>query len=113
MSLWIALCGVSVLLAVATGAVSGEYLRRREDIERTGVLLWGGLALCYFVLTVALMLCPVPGVAAIPAAATAFCGWCAIQFWRRRKDRKPSRILGVVRNLGHRLAVVPVPGGSR
>lgn len=40
--------------------------------------------------------------------------WEAWRRWRRnRKDRKPSRVLGVVRNLGHRLAVVPVPGGAR
>lgn len=31
---------------------------------------------------------------------------------RRRKDRKPSKVAGVVRDLGHRLTVAPVPAGA-
>jgi hypothetical protein len=38
-------------------------------------------------------------------------GYWAWVLWsgRKRKDRKPSRVLGVVADLGHRLAVHPVP----
>jgi membrane protein implicated in regulation of membrane protease activity len=50
----------------------------------------------------------------LKAAFVGVFAWEAWRRWRRnRKDRKPSRVLGVVRNLGHRLAVVPVPGGAR
>ena len=34
-------------------------------------------------------------------------------WWRRRRQGKPSRVLGLVRNLGHKLTVVPVPSESR
>ena len=30
-------------------------------------------------------------------------------WWRRRRKGKPSRVLGLVRSLGHRLTVVAVP----
>ena len=30
-------------------------------------------------------------------------------WWRRRRQGKPSRVLGLVRNMGHRLAVVAIP----
>ena len=41
-------------------------------------------------------------------------GFFAWLLWtgRNRKDRKPSRILGVVRDLGHRLTVQPIPARS-
>lgn len=37
-------------------------------------------------------------------------GWCAYRIWKRRRpprDRKPSRVAGVVRVIKGRLAVVP------
>jgi hypothetical protein len=37
----------------------------------------------------------------------AFAAWCAYWAWKRRKprQRKPSRVAGIVRDLGHRLVV--------
>jgi hypothetical protein len=60
------------------------------------IVFWGG---------------PVFGIPMVALAA--YYAWRAWQHWRRRKNRKPSRVLGVVRNLGHRLEVVPAPGGAR
>lgn len=47
------------------------------------------------------------------AGCAGYYAWCAWRTWRRRRKGKPSRVLGVVRDLGHRLTVVPVPGGAR
>ena len=47
------------------------------------------------------------------AAIAALNLWIVWDWWRRRKQRKPSRVLGLVRNLGHKLTVVPVPSGGR
>lgn len=60
-----------------------------------------------------LVLSDKPWLSVMWAAAAGFFAWSAWRNWRKRKRRKPSRVLGVVRNLGHRLAVVPVPGGAR
>jgi amino acid transporter len=42
------------------------------------------------------------------AALSGLYAYWAWRWWRRRKNRKPSRVLGVVRDLGHRLTVTPV-----
>ena len=49
----------------------------------------------------------VDGESAPMAADGAFAGWCAYHAWKRRKprQRKPSKALGRVRDLGHRLVV--------
>lgn len=39
--------------------------------------------------------------------------WIIWRWWTRRRKGKPSRVLGLVRNLGHRLVVVPVAGGAK
>jgi hypothetical protein len=41
------------------------------------------------------------------AADGAFAAWCAYLAWKRRKprQRKPSKVAGMVRDLGHRLVV--------
>lgn len=41
------------------------------------------------------------------AADGGFAAWCAYLAWKRRKprQRKPSKALGMVRDLGHRLVV--------
>lgn len=54
-----------------------------------------------------------PGLSVMFAALAGFWAWCAWKTWRRRRKGKPSRVLGLVKNLGHRLTVVPVPGGAR
>jgi len=46
-------------------------------------------------------------------ALGAYNAWLLWQWWRRRRQGKPSRVLGLVRDLGHRLTVAPVPVGSR
>jgi hypothetical protein len=40
-------------------------------------------------------------------ANASFAGWFAYLAWKRRKprQRKPSKVAGVVRDLGHRLVV--------
>lgn len=39
--------------------------------------------------------------------AAGFSAWCAYKAWKRRKprQRKPSKVAGMVRDLGHRLVV--------
>lgn len=34
-------------------------------------------------------------------------------WWRMRRQGRPSKVAGLVRDLGHRLAVVAVPAGAR
>lgn len=34
--------------------------------------------------------------------------WIVWQWWRRRRQGRPSRVLGVIRDMGHRLTVEPV-----
>lgn len=46
----------------------------------------------------------------IPAALSAWTLW---QWWRRRRQGKPSRVLGVIRDVGHKLVVAPVAGDAR
>jgi hypothetical protein len=47
----------------------------------------------------------------VNGALAAFFAW---ELWRNRprRKRKPSRVTGVVRDLGHRLTVAPVPAGG-
>lgn len=45
----------------------------------------------------------------LTAAGWAYIAW---RLWRDGRKRRPSRVAGVVRNLGHRLTVAPVPAGS-
>lgn len=38
--------------------------------------------------------------------------WASViwDWWRRRRQGKPSRVLGIVRDLGHKLTVQPIHG---
>lgn len=76
---------------------------------------YGALAVLYaLAVVVAVLTGDITGWTWVRAAFAGVFAWEAWRRWRRnRKDRKPSRVLGVVRNLGHRLTVVPVPGGAR
>lgn len=60
-----------------------------------------------------LLLSDAPWLSVLWAAAAGVFAWSAWRNWRKRRRRKPSLVLGVVRNLGHRLTVAPVPGGAR
>lgn len=47
------------------------------------------------------------GVPLSMGSAGGFAAWCAYQAWKRRppRQRKPSKVAGIVRDLGHRLVV--------
>lgn len=42
----------------------------------------------------------------------AMCARILWHWWRRRRQGKPSRVLGLVRDLGHKLGVVAVPAAE-
>lgn len=47
------------------------------------------------------------------AISAALSAWRLWHWWRRRRQGKPSKVLGVVRNVGHKLVVAPVAGDAR
>ena len=42
-------------------------------------------------------------------AIAALCARIIWAWWRRRRKGKPSRVLGLVKDLGHKLGVVAIP----
>lgn len=50
-----------------------------------------------------------PGAVISNGASAGILAWLAWREWRRGRQGRPSRLLGRVRNLGHRLVVTPEP----
>ena len=46
------------------------------------------------------------------AIAAAMCARIVWSWWRRRRQGTPSKVLGLVQDVGHKLAVVNVPAGE-
>ena len=48
----------------------------------------------------------------VDTTVTVMCVRVIWSWWRRRRQGKPSRVLGLVQDVGHKLAVVNVPAGE-
>lgn len=108
--------GVAILAMVVLGLLSLAYGARTGRWDIVPILIDASVALGNAVIAGFIFASEYPVMGAFNAGACAYYLWLAWDKWRRRKDRKPSRVLGVVRDLGHRLAVVNVastPGGAQ
>ncbi len=104
---------ICFLIQVVFFLASALYAMRQDEAEQVSAL-WmmhmGLNAIAFFGYTVFCLLFDVFEGAVIGAAATGYCAWAFFDERKKRKRRgKKSRVLGLVREVGGKLRVIPDP----
>lgn len=104
---------LAAVAAVGLTASVVTYVLER-CILRAGAVYYGTLSVAFLVMTAWQIGGGELANAGVFLASSAVTGWIAHVLWRNRgkRKRRPSKVAARVRDLGHRLAVVPAGAPS-